>query len=86
MSSLLRRLLPPLLILLLVSLALTAQLPRPIERSVIPELHLLARKSGYIFSGTVKAVEHIAPTGANSVAVIRVTFQVEKGYVGVRSG
>jgi len=77
---------PPLLIFLLVSIANSAELPRPVERPVIPKLQSLARKSGYIFSGTVKSVEQIAPNSSNSVAVMRITFQVEKGYVGVRSG
>ena len=77
---------PPLLIFLLVSIATTVELPRPTERPVIPKLHSLARKSGYIFSGTVKSVERIPPGNANSIEVMRITFQVDKGYVGVRSG
>lgn len=73
-------------VLLLVSLPTFAEVPRPIESPVIPQLSSLARKSGYIFSGTVKAVERVTPASASSVAVMRITFQVEKGYVGVRSG
>jgi len=84
MPSLFRK--APLLLLLLVSLARTAELPRPVEGPVIPKLHYLARKSGYIFSGTVKSVERIAPNNPNSIAVMRITFHVVKGYVGVRSG
>ena len=46
----------------------------------------LVRNSGYIFSGTVKAVERIAPQRKDSVAVMRITFQVEEPMRGVRKG
>jgi len=73
-------------ILFVSSFASAAELPSPIERPVIPRLPLLARKSGYIFSGTVKSIKCIAPTSKNSVPVMRLTFQVDKGYLGVHSG
>jgi hypothetical protein len=57
-------------------------LPRP----VIPKLHVLASKAGYVFSGTVKSVERIVPREANSLPVMRITFHVDRGFVGVRSG
>jgi len=81
-----RRLLAPALILLLASLAIAAELPLLPERPVIPKLPSLVRKAGYIFSGTVKSVERIAPKTPTSVPVMRITFQVERGFFGVRSG
>jgi hypothetical protein len=75
------------LILLVASFTSAAELPSAAERNpAIPNLPLLAQKSGYIFSGTVQSVERVAATGANSIAVMRITFHVEKGYAGVRSG
>jgi hypothetical protein len=79
-------LLAHLLILLLASVATIAELPRPPENPVIPKLHLLAHKAGYIFSGRVNLVERIASNPASSVPVMRVTFQVDRGFLGVRSG
>jgi hypothetical protein len=86
MLSPLQTLLAHLLIPLLASVAVTAELPRPPENPVIPKLHLVAHKAGYIFSGRVKSVERISSNPASSVPVMRVTFQVDKGFVGVRSG
>ncbi len=66
-----------------------AQAVRPIqprEDEGVPFRPLLLRNSGYIFSGTVKTVERIAPRDHNSVAVMRVTFQVEEAIRGVRKG
>jgi hypothetical protein len=81
-----RNFLAPTLAFVLASIASCTELPSLPETPVIPKLHLLARKAGYIFSGRVKSVERIAPSAANSVPVMRVTFQVDKGFLGVRSG
>jgi len=62
------------------------EMPNPQRPPVIPHLPQLANKSGYIFSGTVKSVDRITPTSANSVPVMQITFQVEHGYAGVHSG
>ncbi|HXZ33568.1 MAG TPA: hypothetical protein VEH30_14930 [Terriglobales bacterium] len=86
MPAPLPRFLTACLIFFLASMAAPAELPRPVERPAIPKIHSLAHKAGYIFSGTVKSVERIAPNNASSVPVMRITFQVDKGYVGVRSG
>lgn len=45
----------------------------------------LLRSSGYIFAGTVKSVERVTPTRHDSVGVMRITFQVEKGIRGVQA-
>jgi len=43
------------------------------------------RSSGYIFAGTVRSVERPASKG-NSVATIQITFHVDQGLRGVRTG
>ena len=86
MASPSRTLLALAFILILASLASVAELPPPFGRTVIPKLHWLANKAGYVFSGTVKSVERIVPREANSVPVMRITFHVDRGFVGVRSG
>jgi hypothetical protein len=53
---------------------------------VIPNLPTLSRSSGYIFSGTVTKVERIAARSRKSVAVMRITFQVESAIRGVSRG
>jgi hypothetical protein len=47
--------------------------------------HPLTRSSGYIFAGTVKSVERVAPKG-NGVATVLVNFHVDQAMRGVRSG
>jgi hypothetical protein len=53
---------------------------------LMPNLHALSRSSGYIFSGTVLAVERIAPRSRDAVAVMRITFQVDSAIRGVSRG
>jgi hypothetical protein len=50
------------------------QPPRPVTQS-----------SGYIFAGTVKSVERLAPKG-NGVATVEINFHVDQGLRGVRTG
>jgi len=45
----------------------------------------VTQSSGYIFAGTVKSVER-APSNGNSVATIQITFHVDQGLRGVRTG
>jgi hypothetical protein len=45
----------------------------------------LTRSSGYIFAGTVKSVERVAPKG-NGVATVEINFHVDQGLRGVRTG
>lgn len=42
-------------------------------------------RSGYIFAGTVKAVERAVPKG-NGIATVQITFHVDNGIRGVRTG
>ena len=81
-----RKLLAFTFILFISSLTPMAELPPPLLIPVIPKLHVLANKAGYVFSGTVKSVERIVPHQASSVPVMRITFHVDRGFVGVRSG
>ena len=45
----------------------------------------LTKNSGYIFAGTVKSVERVAPKG-NGVATVQITFHVEQAMRGARAG
>src|SRR5580692_11556834 len=45
----------------------------------------LTQGSGYIFAGTVKSVERLAPKG-NGVATVQINFHVDQGLRGVRTG
>src|SRR6202049_101923 len=47
--------------------------------------HPLIRSSGYIFAGTVKSVERVAPKG-NGVATVLINFHVDQAMRGVRVG
>jgi hypothetical protein len=81
------------LILTAVSLLTVAEQPtRPVIPVGIPpgsarpqHPRPLTQSSGYIFSGTVKSVERVAPTG-NGVATVQINFHVDQGLRGVRSG
>jgi hypothetical protein len=57
-----------------------AQKPVPLA------LRQLVRSSGYIFAGTVVAVKPAPARRPNEVATMRITFQVDRGVRGVRSG
>jgi hypothetical protein len=45
----------------------------------------LTQSSGYIFAGTVKSVERVAPKG-NGVATVQISFHVDQAMQGVRTG
>ena len=79
-------LLRSLFILVFAILCSAEEMPNPLRPPVIPQLPQLANKSGYIFSGTVKSVRRIQPRTPDSVPVMQITFQVERGFAGVRSG
>lgn len=74
------------LCILLLSLPAFAVRPAPITDPVIPNVPKLTKSSGYIFAGTVKSVERIVPRNPQSAAVMRITFQVQRGMLGVSSG
>lgn len=50
-----------------------------------PSLHQMAATAGYIFAGTVTAIERVPATHPDEVETVRVTFRVDQGVRGVRS-
>ncbi len=73
-------------IFLLIALPLAAVRPEVPKVPVVPRTPSLADKSGYVFTGTVKAVEFERALTQSSVATVKVTFQVDQGIRGVQSG
>ena len=67
--------------LCLFSLPATAQ-----SFSSAPSLRQLTRSSGYIFAGRVGAIERLTAGPTPDVATLRITFRVEQGIRGVRTG
>jgi hypothetical protein len=51
-----------------------------------PSLRQLARDSGYIFVGRVSAIEYVPADSSRELATVQITFQVEQGIRGVRTG
>jgi hypothetical protein len=49
-------------------------------------LHQMTRDSGYIFAGKVLRIERVAGSLTADVPTVRITFQVEQGIRGVRTG
>ena len=77
--------LPP-LILVLGSCLTAMERPERASEPVLPNLASLSRSAGYIFAGTVQAVERVAPRRSGSVAVMRITFRVDNAIRGVHTG
>jgi hypothetical protein len=74
-------------LMLLGSLPATAVKPlQPPGIRVLPQRHSLTLQSGYIFSGTVKTVERLTARTSGSVAVMQITFYVNQGLRGARTG
>ncbi len=46
----------------------------------------LLQSSGYVFSGTVKAVVYVAPSRPGGIGITRITFHVDNAVRGVRTG
>jgi len=46
----------------------------------------LANRAALIFSGAVLRVEHVAPATENGIGTVRVTFRIDEGIRGVRTG
>ena len=51
-----------------------------------PSLRQMTRDSGYIFAGKVTGIQRVADSLAADVPTVRITFQVEQGIRGVRTG
>jgi hypothetical protein len=74
-------------LILLGSLPATAvKPPNPPEIRISPWHPSLILNAGYIFSGTVKTVERLVPRTSGSVAVMQITFHVDQGLRGARTG
>ena len=75
-----------LILLVWLALPLAATEPtKPPNLQIPPSRPQLTQKAGYIFSGTVKAIDRLTPK-ANSVAVMQITFHVDQGMRGARTG
>ena len=81
--------------LFLLGLVLLGSLPVPARKPCslrvesmpfLPERRSLTLRSGYVFSGTVKSVERVAPRTKDGVAVMRISFHVNQGLRGTRTG
>jgi hypothetical protein len=49
-------------------------------------LRQLTRDSGYIFAGRVTAIQRVTTSATVQAATVKITFQVERGIRGVRTG
>jgi hypothetical protein len=66
-----------------------AALLLPLQAQQIPNsptLSELTSQAALIFTGTVLAVEHVPPATENGIGTVRVTFHVDEGLRGVRTG
>jgi hypothetical protein len=81
----------PLTLVTVCLLAVAEQPTHPVIPTIPPgsaqpqHPHPLTQSSGYIFAGTVKSVERIAPKG-NGVATVQINFHIDQGLRGVRTG
>ena len=57
----------------------------PLASEYLRHPHPLIRSSGYIFAGTVRSVERVAPKG-KGVAIVLISFHVDQAMRGVRTG
>lgn len=72
--------------LLVAGILWSATLPQQplVKPSGTPNLRRMTRESGYIFAGTVTAVER--PASSHSVPTIKITFHVNQGIRGTTNG
>jgi hypothetical protein len=82
-SSIFKIYLPGISLVFLFALSLPAKAQ---TFSPAPSLRQLTRSSGYIFAGRVSAIECVTTGRTSEVATMRITFQVEQGIRGVRTG
>ena len=47
---------------------------------------VLLRPAGYVFAGRVTAVQYVRPKAPNELPTVRITFAIEQGIRGIRSG
>jgi hypothetical protein len=58
----------------------------PPREPVVSRKDHLTNSSGYIFAGTVKAIERSTPKANDGVSCMEITFHVDTGIRGVRTG
>jgi hypothetical protein len=65
-----------------------AEMARSVAAPVVPisRLRPLSAKSGYIFAGTVTSISAAKSDNAKDIPTIRITFHVDEGVRGVRTG
>jgi hypothetical protein len=87
MPFLFQNLLPFCVILLLAPGLAAAQKSKPDQPfGLTPSWLQMTRKAAYIFVGTVSGVRRIAARTPNDIATTQITFHVDQGIRGVRSG
>jgi len=73
--------------LALISLSAAGQIsPARQPLPAMSNLRLLSRSSGYIFAGTVLAVERVAQNESDTVTTVKITFRVEQAIRGTHFG
>jgi hypothetical protein len=73
------------LTLLFVPQPLLGQRVSPTDFPATPNLGQITRRSGYIFAGTVVSIKRLDGS-ASDVASMQITFRVDRGIRGVRTG
>ena len=74
---------------LLLLLALFLRSPLAAQQSeirVTPGMVRITRPAGYIFAGTVRAIQFEPITASGQIPTVRVTFQVDEAIRGTRTG
>jgi hypothetical protein len=56
------------------------------QTPAVPTLRQITTQAGYIFAGRVVSVQRIGASQPNEVETVRITFRVDQGVRGVRSG
>lgn len=61
--------------------------PQTLQKTAeVSELRQMTRRSGAIFAGRVLSVQYLRPRFTDEVATMRITFRIERGIRGTRTG